>query len=122
MSRTRDSIGISKKLIQDVHRIINEAWGGMDNVATPRGKIPTSNAEARFRRRAEKLRKEYGELKNHPNVQNIDDYVDAMSDHFNLDRRTVWNIIRHPKFAGRDGQNLFDFDKFEEALQVAANF
>ena len=113
--------GFSLKFLQDVNRMMNEGrWDmGDDSVAKPRGKIPTSNAEARFRQRAEKLRRENGELKNHPNVQNIDDYVDAMSDHFQLDRQTVWNIIHQPKFAGRDGRKLFNFGEFEKALEIA---
>ena len=91
MSRTRDSKGISKKLIQDVHRIINEKWD-MGDVARPQGNIPTNPEDEFYRREAADMSLVYGATRRP--VRNKKEFADALANKFNLERNQVLEEIR----------------------------
>jgi len=102
MSRTRDSKGISKKLIQDVHRIINEASPvNLDQIRRPN------------QNRGNKFWTDRG-------YDDRAEFVRVQSEESGLDEnevsRYVNDHIRDPK---KDNEELFD-PKFTQDLKAVS--
>ena len=94
MSRTRDSKGISKKLIQDVHRIVNESKHLDPRQAVKRGLSP--EMQRKIKERAFEL-----------------------ADKLGIDEDKVAVILK--RMAIEDGHDLDDLEALESELRMNEN-
>ena len=94
-----NSTEISKKLIRDVNHIVNEGWGGMDNVARPQGNISTNSEDEFYRREGADMSLIYGPTRRP--VRNKKEFVEQIADKYNLEYSQVYAEIRKLEKKGK---------------------
>ena len=91
--------GFSLKFLQDVNRMMNEGWGGMDNVVRPQGNIPTNSEDEFYRREGADMSLIYGPTRRP--VRNKKEFVEQIADKYNLEYSQVYAEIRKLEKKGK---------------------
>ena len=108
--------GFTLKFLQDVNQIVNEAWGGMDNVATPQGNIPTNPQDEFYRREAADMSLTYGATRKP--VRNKKEFVEAVANKSDVEPKYVYNKIKELEKKSRPGRRYeIDIDELLDYLR-----